>query len=196
MCIRDSTSFGLSYNKEIILSYTELPTISIQTSVEAVTELMTVPNNSYNVSIELNSDGSLSAACENKISKIAKDIRIMKGGDMIQKSIANIAASVKSGDIAFTGKVISPNQVELAIEVMSENLLPTLDDVDEHITVIVKYLITFRDFTIKVPEIPEDVVEIGVAVAGVVAICAFVPVLITGILGFLVTLGLVVAADA
>lgn len=190
------TSFGLSYNKEIILSYTELPTISIQTSVEAVTELMTVPNNSYNVSIELNSDGSLSAACENKISKIAKDIRIMKGGDMIQKSIANIAASVKSGDIAFTGKVISPNQVELAIEVMSENLLPTLDDVDEHITVIVKYLITFRDFTIKVPEIPEDVVEIGVAVAGVVAICAFVPVLITGILGFLVTLGLVVAADA
>lgn len=154
---------------------------------------MTVPNNSYNVSIELNSDGSLTTACENKISKIAKDIRLMKGGELIQNSIANIAASVKSGDIAFTEKVISPNQLELSIEVMSEDLLPTLDDVDEHVTVIVKYLITFRDFTIKVPEISEDVVVIGVAVVGVVAICAFAPELIPSILGWLAELGIVVA---
>lgn len=188
------TSVGFAYNKEIVLNNIATPNMNIKTSMETLTELITAPKDSYNISIELNSDGTLSAACENKISKVTKDIRIKKGGEMIKNAISNIATSVKAGDIALTTKAMSPNQMEFAIEVMSKDLLPTLGDIDEYVTVIIKYLITFNDSKVKEPVFSEDGVLIGVAVIGILAICIFVPESIPVILEWLGTLGLAGAA--
>lgn len=74
-----------------------------------------------------------------------------------------------------------PNQVEFNIEVMSKDLLPTSEELDEYITVIVKHLITFYDNTVKEPVISEDGLIFGVAVIGVIAICIFFPELILSI---------------
>ena len=102
-------------------------------------------------------------------------IRLKVGGDRVKDSITDIATSVKSGDIALTIKFPLPNQVEFNIEVMSKDLLPTSEELDEYITVIVKHLITFYDNTVKEPVISEDGLIFGVAVIGVIAICIFFP---------------------
>lgn len=112
------TSVGLSYNKEIILDEIVTPNMHIQASIEAITELMKASKDFYNISIVLNKDVILSVACENEILKVTKDMRIAERGDLIKKSILNIAASIKSGNITLTVKVISPNQMEFYIGVM------------------------------------------------------------------------------
>ena len=187
------TKVGLKYNKEISLNEVSTPNMTIKTSMEAVTELLTAPKNSYNITIELNNDGTLTTACENEITKITKDSRLKVGGDRVKDSITDIATSVKSGNIALTIKYFLPNQVEFDIEVMSKDLLPTSEELDEYVTVIVKHLITFYDNTVKEPVISEEGIIFGVAVIGIIAICIFCPEAIPAIPELVGGLGIISA---
>lgn len=140
--------FGISLNKKIVLN-----TVTTASATSVVTaEFAVTPTNpaetDFNIGIEVDGSGNLTAACENQIFALTSNLDLgefIKSGD-VNKILRGIGESVKVGNMTFSHE-IDPllNSAKLIFEVGSDNIFTEDEDVAAGISVKIEYTITLHD---------------------------------------------------
>lgn len=179
---------GIEYDKEIPLGVYASPGGQVELSVEFSTEVKKVAESDFNFEVGVDNSGKLTVGCQNQITEISTELskNDFEGADSFEDKLTEIALSVKSGNIAFDIDKVNSFYAEFSITVSSDDLLPEVEELEETVSVTLKFKVSLDsdgDTQFDTEEVLKTVgVGVAVAVAAVVAIAVLPESIITTII--------------
>ena len=126
----------------------------------------------------------MTVGCQNQITEISTELskNDFEGADSFGDKLTEIALSVKSGNIAFDIDKVNSFYAEFSITASSEDLLPEVEELEETVSVALKFKVSLDSDGDAQFDTEEVLKTVGVGVAVAVAAVACISLLEEGII--------------
>lgn len=175
---------GVSYNIEIPLARYDTPVGSLEIIGEYSTEFTESSEFEYSIPVSIDESGNLSVACRSAIEEIGVQLEsvVLDGVIGLADKMADIALSVREGNIIYRIKRNSLLSAEFSFIVTTGDLLPEYEDVEAAVSVGITIRITlnedegsqFNEYAFS-PEAYVELVTIVVIAVAVLAVLSCAP---------------------
>lgn len=137
---------GVSYNEEKVLGTHVGPEGTIEITGEISKEIKAVPDTDYTIPITYDNEGNLSAGFKNQVAEITTELKNAKfeNAERLENILTNIGFSVESGNISLSLKPLGGIYTEYSITISSDNLLPEGYNIEDTISVTIKFKFTLN----------------------------------------------------